>query len=78
MKIVEEYKLMEANMALGFKVHETTNVYNSVVNTMKTAGIPIMPPNTRQWNVIWVGICKEQMLKEATKFQRINHFPNSY
>jgi hypothetical protein len=67
-KIVHQYKMMDKNMSLGFKVHDSTHIYNSVVNTMKAAGIRIMPPGTRKWNVIWVGVCKPDMLKEATKY----------
>lgn len=66
---------MDKNMTLGFKVHESTNIYNSMVNAMKAAGFRIMPPATRKWNVIWVAACKPDMLKEATKYQKINHFP---
>ena len=47
-------------MTLGFKVHETTHVYNSVVNAMKAAGIRIVPPNCGKYNVIWTGICKPE------------------
>lgn len=69
--------MMDKNMTLGFKVHETTHVYNSVVNAMKAAGIRIVPPNSSKYNVIWTGICRPEQLKVATKFQKINHFPNS-
>ena len=63
--------MMDKNMTLGFKVHETTHVYNSVVNAMKAAGIRIVPPNSSKYNVIWTGICKPEQLKAATKFQKI-------
>ena len=42
-------------MVLGFKIHETTHVYNSVVNTLKTAGFRIVGPNSSKWNVMWTG-----------------------
>ena len=66
--------MMDKNMTLGFKVHETTHVYNSVVNAMKAAGIRVIPPNSSKYNVIWTGICRPEQLKVATKFQKINHF----
>ena len=50
--------MMDKNMTLGFKVHETTNIYNSVVNAMKAAGVRIVPPGSKKWNIIWVGVCK--------------------
>jgi hypothetical protein len=77
-KIVHQYKMMDKNMSLGFKVHDSTHIYNSVVNAMKAAGVRIMPPNSRKWNIIWVGVCKPDLLKEATKYQKINHFPQSF
>jgi hypothetical protein len=52
--------MMDKNMTLGFKVHESTHVYNSVVNAMKAAGIRIVPPNCGKYNVIWTGICKPE------------------
>jgi hypothetical protein len=52
--------MMDKNMTLGFKVHETTHVYNSVVNAMKAAGIRVVPPNSSKYNVIWTGICRPE------------------
>jgi hypothetical protein len=70
--------MMDKNMTLGFKVHDNTHIYNSVVNTMKAAGVRIVPPNSSQYNVIWTGMCKNEQLKIATKYQKINHFPQSF
>lgn len=75
---VHQYRMMQRNMTLGFKVHESTHIYNSVVNTMKAAGVRIVPPNSSKWNVLWTGLCKPDFLKEATRFQKINHFPQSF
>jgi|TARA_B110000285_G_scaffold230516_1_gene297281 hypothetical protein len=52
--------MMDKNMTLGFKVHDSTHIYNSVVNTMKAAGIRIVPPNSSKWNVLWTGMCKPE------------------
>jgi len=65
-------------MTLGFKVTETTHVYNSVVNVFKAAGVRIVSPNTSKWNVMWTGVVRNDYLKDATKYQRINHFPQSF
>lgn len=66
------------SMTLGFKVTETTHVYNSVVNVFKAAGVRIVAPNTSKWNVMWTGVVRNEYLKDATKYQRINHFPQSF
>ena len=62
-------------MTLGFKIAESTHIYNSVVNTLKTAGFRIVGPGSSKWNVLWTGQTKPEHLKDATKYQRINHFP---
>lgn len=64
-------------MTLGFKVTDTTHIYNSVVNSMKANGIRIVSPTTSKWNVMWTGITRTDYLKDASKFQRINHFAQS-
>ena len=73
----QEY-FKQHNMVLGFKISETTHIYNSVVNTLKTAGMRIVGPNSSKWNVQWTGQTKPEHLKEATKSQKINHFPQSF
>ena len=50
----QEY-FKQHNMVLGFKISETTHIYNSVVNTLKTAGYRIVGPNSSKWNVMWTG-----------------------
>lgn len=75
MKAIHQFRMMDKNMTLGFKVHDSTHIYNSVVNTMKAAGIRIVPPNSAKWNVLWTGMCKPEQLKDASKYQKINHFP---
>ena len=70
--------MMEKNMTLGFKIHDSTHIYNSVVNTMKAAGFRIVPPSSGKWNILFTGMCKTDLLKDASKYQKINHFPQSY
>ena len=60
--------MIDKNMSLGVKFHESTHIYHSVVNTMKTAGIRIVPPDCKKWNILWAGECKPNMLKEASKY----------
>ena len=60
---------------MGFKVHDSTHIYNSVVNTMKAAGVRIVPPKSSKWNILWTGVCRPETLKIASKYQKINHFP---
>jgi hypothetical protein len=64
-------------MTLGFKVTETTHIYNSVVNSFKVNGVRIVSPLSTKWNIMWTGIIKNDYLKESTKYQKMNHFPQS-
>mmetsp|Transcript_17365 Transcript_17365/g.16575 ORF Transcript_17365/g.16575 Transcript_17365/m.16575 type:complete len:80 (-) Transcript_17365:1152-1391(-) len=57
---------------------DSTHIYNSVVNSLKTAGMKILGPNSDKWNVMWTGVVKPELLRECNKFQRINHYPNSF
>ena len=43
------------NWSLGFRMTESTHIYNAVVNTMKAAGVKILSPNSNKWNVTWTG-----------------------
>ena len=67
-KKIHQFRMMDKNMALGFKVHDSTHIYNSVVNTMKAAGIRIVPPNSSKYNCLWTGMCKPEQLKIASKY----------
>jgi len=55
-------------MTLGFKVTETTHIYNSVVNSFKVAGVRIVSPHTFKWNVMWTGVTRNDYLKDASKY----------
>ena len=55
-------------MTLGFKMTESTHIYNAVVNTLKHAGMRILGPNSGRWNIMWTGVTKGEYLKEANKF----------
>ena len=68
LKIVHNFRLIEKNMTLGFKCAESTHIYNSVVNTMKAAGIRIVPPNSNKWNILWTGMCRPEQLKDVSKY----------
>lgn len=75
--LMSQDNLKEREMVLGFKIMESTHVYNSVVNTMKTAGIKFVAPTSSKWNICWTGCIKPEQLKEVNKYQRLNHFPMS-
>ena len=49
-------------MTLGFKMTETTHIYNSVVNSLKNSGHRIVAPNSSKWNVMWTGVTKPENL----------------
>ena len=55
-------------MTLGFKVTETTHIYNSVVNSFKVSGIRIVSPISYKWNIMWTGVTRNDYLKDATKY----------
>jgi hypothetical protein len=55
-------------MTLGFKVTDTTHIYNSVVNSFKANGVRIVSPLTSKWNVMWTGVTRTEYLKDATKY----------
>jgi len=57
---------------------ETTHIYNSVVNSLKTAGFRIVGPASPKWNVLWTGVTRPENLKDMCRYQRVNHFPQSF
>jgi len=68
MQVIGQEYFRNHNMALGFKVSETTHIYNSVVNSLKAAGCRIVSPGSSKWNVMWTGQTKPENLKEASKY----------
>ena len=54
-------------MTLGFKVSESTHIYNSVVNSLKVNGFQIIAGSSK-WNVCWTGVTSQSYLKDAAKF----------
>jgi tubulin polyglutamylase TTLL4 len=56
------------NMTLGFIMTETTHIYNSVVNTLKTAGVRIVGPSSKKFNIVWTGVTKPEMLREMCRY----------
>ena len=70
--------MKQGSMTLGFKMTETTHIYNSVVNSLKNAGFRIVGPASPKWNVQWTGVTRPENLKEMCRYQRINHFPQSF
>jgi hypothetical protein len=52
-------------MTLGFKMTESTHIYNAAVNSMKSAGFRIISPNSSKWNIMWTGVTRPEYLKEA-------------
>lgn len=63
-----------ASKQLVFKIAETTNIYNSVVNSCKNAGFHLTDSG-RDWNLLFCGFLRAEFLREVHKYQRINHFP---
>lgn len=44
---------------------ESTHIYNAVVNSLKTGGFKLISPNSSKWNIIWTGVTKPDLIKEA-------------
>lgn len=91
---------------MRFKISETTNIYNAVVNTCKAAGMYLVNEKLMLWkkkkyqesysdsgssdeedykdeneddfNILFTGAVKEEILKKARTYQRLSHFPHSY
>jgi len=48
---LNQHDMKIGNMSLGFKMTETTHIYNSVVNSLKNSGFRIVGPASPKWNV---------------------------
>lgn len=59
---------------LVLKIAESTHIYNSIVNSCKFAGF-YLTDSGRDWNLLWTGICNDDVLKYINKYQKVNHFP---
>jgi len=46
--------------SLGFRMTESTHIYNAVVNSLKNAGFKIISPNSSKWNLTWTGQTKQE------------------
>lgn len=60
--------MKQGSMTLGFKMTETTHIYNSVVNSLKNAGFRIVGPGSPKWNVQWTGVTRPENLKEMCRY----------
>lgn len=53
-------------LTLGFKVSETTHIYNCVVNSLKMAGFKHV--QNSNWNVCWTGLFKQGRIKNLNSY----------
>jgi len=67
-KVHAQTELKKNRTQLGFRMTDSTHIYNSVVNSMKNAGVRIMAPNSGKWNVTWTGITKPEILREMFRY----------
>ena len=75
---VKEYSQDEVKKSkLILKIAESTHIYNSIVNSWKNAGF-FLTDKGRDWNLLWTGATKLDILKYMNEFQKVNHFPGSY
>jgi hypothetical protein len=51
---------------LTFKISETTNIYNSVVNSFKYSGFRMTA--YAGWNCLWTGSVKPEFFKDLKKY----------
>ena len=63
-------------MTPGFKITESTHIYNCVVNSLKMAGFSASVG--QKWNILWTGMIRPNRVKHVNEFQRINHFAGSW
>ena len=52
--------------APAFRIAESTNIYNSVVNSFKRAGVRLV--ESEAWNVLWTGGVRAEQLREANRY----------
>jgi len=48
---------------LVFKIAEGTNIYNSLVNSCKNAGM-ILHDEDDEWNLLWAGYASNETLRD--------------
>ena len=93
-------------VTLRFKILETTNIYNALVNSCKAGGMFLIGEKEMlkrrkenqgydssdssddddeeeecsefDFNVVWSGGIKDDVLSSLRSYQKINHFPNSF
>jgi hypothetical protein len=49
-------------------VTESCHIYNAVINTFKNAGFKLIDPNSNNWNIMWTGANKPEVLKECSTY----------
>lgn len=55
------------NCPVLFKISETTNIYNSLVNSCKNAGM-ILVDEGWDWNLLWAGGAGTDAIKDMDKY----------
>lgn len=55
------------NCPVVFKISETTNIYNSLVNSCKNAGM-ILVDEGFDWNLLWAGHTSPELLRDMDKY----------
>ncbi len=61
---------------LGFNITETTHVYKCVCKALKYAGFRLVKGSN--WNVLWSGVSKTEIVMPLHPWQKTNHFPGIY
>lgn len=65
------------NCPMIFRINDNCNIYNSLVNSCKNAGM-ILVDEGYDWNLLWSNYTSPEILRDMDKFQKLNHFPSSY
>ena len=65
------------NCPVILKISENANIYNSLVNSCKNSGMLLVDEGW-DWNLLWVGYCSPELLRDMNNYQKCNHFPMSY
>jgi hypothetical protein len=61
---------------LKFKITDSVCTYNCVVSALKAAGF--VQTEGKNWNVLWSAPLQPEVLRNFNKYQRCNHFPNTW
>lgn len=68
--------MRENKFKLKFKVTESVNTYNCVVNSLSYAGF--VQTEGTSWNLLWSNPLKPETLRNYDMYKHVNHFAGTW